>query len=413
MGLSYPAEWKFEGVGFSLPQAATSEFLGLLFKIDEGSQDVVEDFKTAFGASSWSSSYDWATSDLARIVESSAANAAAFMDSFWKCIERAQTRGLSVPSVSFINKTLAKHGVPLVLEPPILRMATERTIVVAAESSPGAGQIGPVPAFVLKEEIGKGGYGTVYRATRTTAVDEFEYALKILDPSPFVADYDKAMKRFRREVSALRSLQHRSIVHYIEAGFTLEGKPYVVMQLIRGADLRKAASSMGLDMLMREFVEILSALHYAHQNDVIHRDLKPSNVMVRSSDGQPIVLDFGSAYILEQLDSKTLTTEVVGTIGYIPSEVLADPKLRSPLQDVYACGMMLYEAVARCRPDPAAYMPLRTLSAELGVLDPIVSDAIASVDQRMTSAAEFADRLMAAQQGIAPDGRSPSAPARR
>ena len=115
MGLNYPAEWKFEGVGFSLPQAATSEFLGLLFKIDGGSQDVVEDFKAAFGASSWSSSYDWATSDLARTVESSAANAAAFVDSFWNCIERAQARGLPVPSVSFINKILAKHGVPLVL----------------------------------------------------------------------------------------------------------------------------------------------------------------------------------------------------------------------------------------------------------------------------------------------------------
>jgi hypothetical protein len=397
MGLTYPAEWKFEGVGFPLPQGAMSELLGILFKIDAGSQDVVEDFKAAFGGSSWSSSYDWATTDLARIVESSAENAAAFVDSFWKCLERAQTRGLPVPSAGFVNKILAKHGVPLVLEPPILRLAKDATIVVAAEPSPGAGQSGPVPMFVLKEEIGKGGFGTVYRATRTTAVDEFEYALKILDPSPFIADYDKAIKRFRREVSALRSLQHKSIVHYFEAGFTIENKPYVVMQLIRGADLRKATSSMNLDEVVRVFVEILSALHYAHENDVIHRDLKPSNVIVRSSDRQPIILDFGSAYILEQLDSKTLTTEAVGTIGYIPSEVLADPRVRSPLQDVYACGVLLYEAMARRRPDPAAYMPLRMLRPALGVLDPIISDAIASVNQRMTSAAEFADRLSAAQ----------------
>jgi serine/threonine protein kinase len=96
--------------------------------------------------------------------------------------------------------------------------------------------------------------------------------------------------------------------------------------------------------------------------------------------------------------------QTVGTIGYIPSEVLADPKVRSPLQDVYACGVMLYEAVARRRPDPVAYMPLRMLGAEFGVFDPIVSDAIASIGQRMTSAAEFADRLSTAQQGVAPEG---------
>jgi hypothetical protein len=308
MGLSYPGEWKFEGVGFSMPQGAMSELHGLLLKISEDSKDVVEDFKAAFGGSSWSSSLDWAISDFAGLVQSSAENPVAFVDNVWKCIERAQARGLLVPSVNFINRILGKHGVPLVLEPPYLRLAKDGSIVVAAGDHTGAGQLGQVPTFVLKEEIGRGGYGIVYRATRTTPVDEFEYALKILDPSPFIVNYDKAIKRFRREVSALRSLQHRSIVHYFEAGFTLENKPYVVMQLIRGDDLRKAAASTDFGGVVRTFVEILSALHYAHQNDVIHRDLKPSNIIVRASDSQPIILDFGSAYVLEQLDSRSLTT---------------------------------------------------------------------------------------------------------
>jgi serine/threonine protein kinase len=219
--------------------------------------------------------------------------------------------------------------------------------------------------------------------------------LKVLDPSPFITDYDKALKRFRREVTALRSLQHRSIVHYYEAGLTIDNKPYLVMPLIRGTDLRSAANAVSLAGAVSLFVEVLQGLAYAHHNDVIHRDLKPSNILVRSSDRQPLILDFGSAYILEQLDTKTLTTEAVGTIGYIPSEVLADPTLRSPLQDVYACGIMLYEALAGRRPDPANYLPLGTLNPAHAPLDPIVSHAIAGAKARLTSAGEFADQLSA------------------
>lgn len=395
MGLQYPGEWKFEGVGFPMPQGAVSTFLELLLSVGDQSQDVLEDFKVAFGGSGRSSAYSWAVSDLSTLVTSRADNAATFVDSLWKCIEKAEARRLPLPSVEFINKILNKHGVPLFVDPPQLRPVKDSAIIISAETPGSGASSGPVPMFVLKGEIGRGGYGVVYRAIRSTAIDEFEYALKVLDPSPFIADYDKAIRRFRKEVAALRSLQHRAIVHYFDAGFTADNKPYVVMQLIRGDDLRAAASAADLDGTVGMFVEVLSALGFAHQNDVIHRDLKPSNIIVRTSDRQPIILDFGSAYILDQLDSKTLTTQAVGTIGYIPSEVLADPKLRSPLQDIYACGIMLYEALAGRRPDPANYVPLERLRADYGPLDPIVAHAIAGVTTRMTSALEFADRLSA------------------
>jgi len=122
--------------------------------------------------------------------------------------------------------------------------------------------------FILEEEIGTGGYGVVYRATRSTVISDFEFAIKVLDPSPFVEDYDKALRRFEREIKALQVLQHRSIVQYFEAGLTVDNKPYIVMPLIEGVDLRSAASTMNLAGVVGMFIEILSALEYAHSDGI-------------------------------------------------------------------------------------------------------------------------------------------------
>jgi hypothetical protein len=395
LGLKYPGEWKFEGVGFGIPTPAVNEFIRLIVKIADGSQNVIEDFKVAFGYSGFSSSYDWAVTDLSTIVESESLNAAVFVDNFWKGIETAKSQDLGVPSHDFINKILAKYGIPLKIAPPDLLRIQDSVIVDSATITKGDTGVETTPMFILGDEIGRGGYGVVYRATRSTIVSDFEYALKILDPSPFVEDFDKALRRFQREIKALQFLQHRSIIPYFEAGVTVDNKPYVVMPLIKGYDLRSATSAMNLISVVEMFIEILSALEYAHSHNVIHRNLKPSNIIVRSSDHQPIILDFGSAYVLDQLDSQSLTSQVVGTIGYIPSEVLTDPKKRSPLQDVYACGVMLYESFARRQPDPANYISLTRINQAYGVLDNIIKQAIAGEGARTSSAREFANQLAA------------------
>ena len=141
------------------------------------------------------------------------------------------------------------------------------------------------------------------------------------------------------------------------------------------------------------FVEVLRALEYAHAGGVIHRDLRPMNILVRTSDRQPIILDFGAACVLDEMDTTGLTTHAVGTLGYIPSEVLADPGLKTPLHDVHTCGVMLYEVLAGQRPDPANYSPLTLVDEAFDFLDDIVARAIAGVDQRTGSAAEFANQL--------------------
>lgn len=395
MALDYPGAWKFEGIGVGIPKNAEHEFRDLVLEISGSSKDAIEDFKRAFGGTSTSSSLDWAVSDLMSLISERALNAAVFVDSLWSGIEAAGADGLKVPSAKVVNKILEKHGIPLRVEPPALVWAEADAVIVDLEAVKGqSASTQPVPLFVLGEKIGAGGYGVVYRATRSTSVSDFEYALKVLDPSPFVTDYDKALKRFQREVKALQSLQHRAIVQYFEAGLTIDKKPYVVMPFIEGKDLRSAASSLGVDGKIGLFLDVTAALSYAHDHNVIHRDLKPSNIIVRDSDGQPIILDFGSAYLLDYLDSESLTSQVVGTIGYIPNEVLANPKIRSPLQDIYACGVMLYETVAGHTPDPADYVPLAQVDDAFDLLDPVIRRAIASSAKRTKSASELHAQLV-------------------
>lgn len=400
MALDYPGEWKFEGIGFGMPQEAVREFFSLMTSIAGDSKDTIEDFKHAFGSTSSSSSLGWAIQDLSYIVDESSSNAAVFIENLWSGIESAAAQDVRVPSPKVINRILEKHGIPLRLDPPKLTLTAGDAIIVQTTPEVDTSSSAPVPLFVLGEQIGKGGYGIVYKATRTTAVSEFLYAVKVLDPSPFVEDYEQTLRRFRREVRAMQALQHRAIVPYYEAGITSDHKPYVVMPLIDGTDLRSAVSGQEVDAVLGTFIEIVGGLAYAHHLNVLHRDLKPTNIRVRASDGQPIILDFGSAYLLDLIDSHSLTSQVVGTIGYIPSEVLADPKTRSQLQDIYACGVMLYECLAGQLPDSGDYVPLAATDRRYGLLDPIVQSAIAGASRRTTTAKELQEQLSEARLGL-------------
>lgn len=382
MSLLYPGQWKFEGSGIGIPMEASSEFYKLVVQIADGKQNVVEEFKRAFGGSGESSAYGWALSDMDDLFEEKLNNAALFIDCFWSGIERASNLGAVVPEEITINKVLDKYNVSLRIQYPNLVKVTNGIIDPVALSQHESSAQG----YELKEELGKGGFGVVYRAIKETKVSSFEFALKILDPSPFVENYEKALKRFSREVVALQSLQHRSVVQIIEGGLTGDNKPYIVMPLIEGKNIRDTIVGMSYPKIISLFIEVLSGLQHAHDKDVIHRDLKPNNILVRDSDSQPIILDFGAAFVLDQQTSESLTTHFTGTMGYIPSEVLADPKRRSSLHDIYSCGIMLYECVARRIPDPANYRPLSELDDKYRDLDNIIQNAISGEKARTKSA---------------------------
>ena len=398
MSLQYPDDWKFEGIGFGVPDPAIEAVLELIEKIATDKSDL-ELFKSAFGGLSYSSDYGWALSDLRDLLQGKSDNAAEFVDCLWSGIEMAKARDIPVPKAKVVNELLESYDVPLVIEPPNL---TSKNHVDIRDSAETHSEIDPDVArqsYVLRERIGGGGYGEVHRATRSTDVAGFQYALKILNPSPFV-DEERARQRFRREFRAVRRLQHRAIISFFEAGFTTQGQPYVAMPLIEGSDLVTAAKRVDLSGKLSMFVELLRGVEYAHAKEVLHRDLKPSNVLVRSSDQQPIILDFGAAYILSDADRTFLTSQAVGTLGYIPSEVIADPTLKTPLQDVYACGVMLYEALADRRPDPANYVPLTTIDSTWDALDDIIHRAITGSERRTRSAAEMAGQLTTLLDGL-------------
>ena len=382
MGLLYPGQWKFEGSGIEMPQDASDEFYELVEKIADGDKNIVQAFKSAFGGFGESSGYSWALTDMNALFADKLDNAALFVDCFWNGVKKAKAQGAIVPEENTINKILSTHNVPLQIQLPNLIEISTGIIDPASVPS----KAGETPTYKLCEELGKGGYGVVHRAVKDTTVASFEFALKILDPSPFVTDYEKALRRFSREVEALKKLQHRSIVQIVEGGLTVDNKPYIVMPLIKGMHLRDALSTMNLEEIIRVFIEILSGLAHAHKNDVIHRDLKPNNILVRESDSQPIILDFGASFILDQQTTENLTTHSAGTLGYIPSEVIADPKRRSHLHDIYSCGIMLYECIAHRMPDPANYKPLSDIDDKYKDLDTIVRNAIAGETARTQSA---------------------------
>jgi eukaryotic-like serine/threonine-protein kinase len=212
--------------------------------------------------------------------------------------------------------------------------------------------IGP---YTLMEQIGEGGMGVVYVAEQRAPVRR-KVALKVIKPG---MDSKQVVARFEAERQALALMDHPNIAKVHDAGTTASGRPYFVMELVRGLPIteycdREQLSIAGrLDLL----VLVCRAVQHAHQKGVIHRDLKPSNVLVTLHDGIPVpkVIDFGVAKAIGQgLTDKTIYTEfsqLVGTPLYMSPEQAElsglDIDTRS---DIYSLGVLLYELLTGTTP---------------------------------------------------------------
>lgn len=202
--------------------------------------------------------------------------------------------------------------------------------------------IGP---YTIKGELGKGGQGVVYRA-----IDHLRspIALKIMN-SPWASD--RAKKRFDREREVMSKLEHPGIVQLINAGSSPQGD-WIAMELVEGepfsASLR--AERLSVTRRLQLLAEVARAVHAAHIKGIVHRDLKPSNVLV-SEDGDAKVMDFGLA---KQLDRETVLTQegaIIGTPYYLaPEQISNEVGTISPSTDIYALGVMLFEAMTGKRP---------------------------------------------------------------
>jgi eukaryotic-like serine/threonine-protein kinase len=211
--------------------------------------------------------------------------------------------------------------------------------------------------YKLIEQIGDGGMGTVWMAEQREPVKRL-VAVKLIKAG---MDSKAVLARFEAERQALAMMDHPSIAKVLDGGATDDGRPYVVMELVKGLPLTEYCDARRLTVRDRLdlFRQICSAVQHAHQKAVIHRDLKPSNILVTEHDGKPVpkVIDFGLAKALNAtnlLTERTLHTAygtVVGTPLYMAPEQVAINALDVDTRtDVYALGVILYELLAGSTP---------------------------------------------------------------
>jgi serine/threonine protein kinase len=229
---------------------------------------------------------------------------------------------------------------------------------LAATDGPGTDTL-PSPALLeqpgdrigrykLLQKIGEGGCGVVYVAEQEEPVRR-RVALKVIKPG---MDTRQVIARFEAERQALALMDHPNIAKVYDGGTTETGRPFFVMELVRGVRITEYCDENNLSTAQRLdlFTQVCHAVQHAHQKGIIHRDLKPSNILVTINDGVhvPKVIDFGIAKATEQrLTDKTLFTEFhqfIGTPAYMsPEQALMTSLDIDTRSDIYSLGVLLYE----------------------------------------------------------------------
>jgi eukaryotic-like serine/threonine-protein kinase len=212
-----------------------------------------------------------------------------------------------------------------------------------------------VGRYKLLEQIGEGGFGVVFMAEQQEPVRR-KVALKVIKAG---MDTKEVIARFEAERQALALMDHPNIARVLDGGTTAAGRPYFVMELVRGITITDYCDQANLSMRdrLQLFIKVCQAVQHAHQKGIIHRDLKPSNVLVALHDGEPVpkVIDFGVAKALGQkLTEKTLFTRfhhMIGTPAYMCPEQAALSGLDIDTRaDIYSLGILLYELLTGATP---------------------------------------------------------------
>jgi serine/threonine protein kinase len=219
-----------------------------------------------------------------------------------------------------------------------------KTVSVLSTEKPGD----LIGRHKIREQLGEGGCGMVYVADQSEPVRR-RVALKVIKLG---MDTRNVMARFEAERQGLAMMDHPNIAKGLDAGATDTGRPYFVMELVRGIKITDYCDQNHLSIPERLelFVQICHAVQHAHQQGIIHRDLKPSNILVTLYDGVPVpkVIDFGIAKATEgRLSALTVYTELhqfIGTPAYMSPEQAEMSGLDIDTRtDIYSLGVRLYE----------------------------------------------------------------------
>ncbi len=280
--------------------------------------------------------------------------------------------------------------------PQVIPMPAGETLAAPPPSiGEKAGDV--VGRYKLLQEIGEGGFGVVFMAQQFEPVKR-KVALKIIKLG---MDTKEVIARFEAERQALAMMDHPNIAKVLDAGATNSGRPYFVMELVRGVAVTEFCDANKLSTLerLRLFQQICNAIQHAHQKGVIHRDLKPKNVLISLLDGEPMpkVIDFGIAKATNaELTERTLFTQFhqfIGTPEYMSPEQatmsVLDVDTRS---DIYALGVLLYELLTGTTPfDGQKLRQLGYAEMEKMIRDeepPRPSTRVSTLGERLTAVAK-------------------------
>jgi eukaryotic-like serine/threonine-protein kinase len=244
-----------------------------------------------------------------------------------------------------VDRLLAAHERPGgIIESPIAPLDSS---IGEDEVSAVGKRFGP---YRVVREIGRGGMGSVYLGERADGQFEQQVAIKVIRRG---MDTAQVLARFRAERRILASLEHPNIARLLDGGTSEDGQPYFIMEYIDGQPIDVYADARTLTVVQRLelFLQVASAVTYAHQHLIVHRDIKPLNVLV-TSEGVPKLLDFGIAKVLHA-DAEESTSTVTGwrllTPEYASPEQVAGLHATT-VSDVYSLGVVLYELLTGVSP---------------------------------------------------------------